>query len=48
MLDLFPDKLHSNKKGQGILKGNFRKLLMIMIDIFKKGIMSLFKITIFR
>ena len=26
-LDLFPDKLHPNKKGQGILKGNFRKFI---------------------
>ena len=26
-LDLFPDKLHSNKKGQGIIKGNFRKFI---------------------
>ena len=24
-LDLSPDKLHANKKGQGILKGNSRK-----------------------
>ena len=26
-LDLFPDKLPPNKKGQGILKGNFRKFI---------------------
>ena len=26
-LDLFPDKLHPNKKGQSILKGNFRKFI---------------------
>ena len=26
-LDLFPDKLHPNKKGQSILKGNFRKCI---------------------
>ena len=26
-LDLFPDNLHPNKKGQGILKGNFRKFI---------------------
>ena len=26
-LDLFPDKLHPNKKGQGILKGNFRRFI---------------------
>ena len=26
-LDLFPDKLNPNKKGQGILKGNFRKFV---------------------
>ena len=26
-LDLFPDKLHPNKKGQNILKGNFRKFI---------------------
>ena len=26
-LDLFPDKLHPNKKGQKILKGNFRKFI---------------------
>ena len=26
-LDLFPDKLHPNKKGQGIIKGNFRKFI---------------------
>ena len=26
-LDLFPDKLHPNKKDQGILKGNFRKFI---------------------
>ena len=26
-LDLFPDKLHPNKKGQGIRKRNFRKFL---------------------
>ena len=25
--DLFPGKLHRNKKGQGILKGNFRRLI---------------------
>ena len=25
--DLFPDKLHSNKKGQSILIGNFRKFI---------------------
>ena len=25
--DLFPDKLHPYKNGQGILKGNFRKLI---------------------
>ena len=27
MLDLFLDKLHPNKKGQGILKGNFRRII---------------------
>ena len=27
-LDLFLDKLHPNKKGQGILKGNLENLLM--------------------
>ena len=26
-LDLFPDKLHSNKKGQGILKGTVTKFI---------------------
>ena len=26
-LDLFSDKLHPNKKGQGILKGNFRRFI---------------------
>ena len=26
-LDLFPDKLHPNKKVQGILKGYFRKFI---------------------
>ena len=26
-LDLFPDKLHPNKKDEGILKGNVRKLI---------------------
>ena len=26
-LDLFPDKLHPKKKGQSILKGNFRKFI---------------------
>ena len=26
-LDIFPDKLHPNKKGQSILKGNFRKFI---------------------
>ena len=26
-LDLFPDKLHPNKKGQGILKGNLRRFI---------------------
>ena len=26
-LDLFPDKLHPNKKGQGILKENFRRFI---------------------
>ena len=26
-LDLFPDKLHPNKKGRGDLKGNFRKFI---------------------
>ena len=26
-LDLFPDKLHPNKKGQGILKGNFKRFI---------------------
>ena len=26
-LDFFPDKLHPNKKGQGILKRNFRKFI---------------------
>ena len=26
-LDLLPGKLHPNKKGEGILKGNFRKFL---------------------
>ena len=27
ILDLFPDKLHPNKKGQGILERNFRKFI---------------------
>ena len=26
-LELFPDKLHPNKKGQSILTGNFRKCI---------------------
>ena len=26
-VDLLPDKLHSNKRGQGILKENFRKFI---------------------
>ena len=26
-LDLFPDKLHPNKKGQGILNGNFKRFI---------------------
>ena len=26
-LDLFLDKLHPNKTGQGILKGNFRRII---------------------
>ena len=26
-LDLFPNKLHPNRKGQGILKGNFTKFI---------------------
>ena len=46
-LDLFPDKLRPNKKAEDILKGNFRKFIN-MFDAFHKGIMSLFKITMFR
>ena len=36
-LDLFPDKLHPNKKGQGILKGNFRKFINEYVWRFSQG-----------
>ena len=45
-LDLFRYKLHLSKKGQGILKENFRKIINDLM-FFTKGIMLLFKITIF-
>ena len=47
-LDLFPDKLHPIKKGKVILKEILENLLINMSNVFHKGIMSLFKITIFR
>ena len=47
-LDLFSDKLHLNKKDQVILKVISENLLINMLDIFHKGIMSLFKMTIFH
>ena len=36
-LDLFPDKLHPNKKDQGILKGNFRKFINAYVSRFSQG-----------
>ena len=36
-LDLFPDKLHPNKKGQSILKGNFRKFINQYVWCFSQG-----------
>ena len=39
--DLFPDKLHPNKKGQAILKGNVRKEMseniLICLMFFTRG-----------
>ena len=36
-LDLFPDKLHPNKKVQGILKGYFRKFINEYVWRFLQG-----------
>ena len=36
-LDLFPDKLHPNKKGQGILKRNFREFINEYVWRFSQG-----------
>ena len=36
-LDLFPDKLHPNKKAKEFLKEIFEHLLMNMSDVFTRG-----------
>ena len=47
-LDLFPDKFILIKKVKVFLKKIQKNLVMNMFGIFHKGIMSLFKVTIFR
>ena len=46
--DLFPDKFILIKKVKVFLKKIQKNLVMNMFGIFHKGIMSLFKVTIFR
>ena len=36
-LDLLPDKFHPNQKGQGVLKGNFRKFINEYVGCFSQG-----------
>ena len=47
-VDLLPGKLHSNKRGQGILKENFRKFINAYVWRFSQGDNVVIQITIFR